>query len=114
MESLFAKMEEFVKMESEISATEFQEYYKSVMAKLTADFENLTEDELFRGKIITSIMSANAGARAKRKNADAKKFKKINEKSSFWADAIDYRLKKSGLSEDEIGERTEAIEKEMH
>lgn len=113
MEQLFAKIKEYVKMDTEISTEEFLEYYQKVIEKLTADFDQLTEDELFQAKTIASIMSANAAAREKRKNADKKKFKKIREKSGFWADAIEYRLKKSGLGDDQIRERTAQIEKEM-
>ncbi len=113
MENLFGKMKEYVKMDTEISTEEFLEYYKKVMDKLQSDFESLTEEELFQAKIVTSIMSGNASTRQKRKDGDAKKFKKIQEKSSFWTKAIDYKLKKSGLSEQEIEERTGAIEKEM-
>ena len=110
MESLYAKMKEYTKMDTEISAAEFFEYYKQVMEELAGDFGNFTETDLFQGKAVTSIMAANAAARAKRKNADAKKFKKIHEKSKFWADAMDYRLKKMGFSEEEIGKRVAALD----
>ena len=113
MESLFEKIKEYVKMDEEISAAEFLEYYGKVMEKLTADFNQLTEDELFQAKTITSIVSANAAARGKRKDENTKKFKKINEKCKFWADAIEYRLKKTGLSKSEIADRSAAMEKEM-
>ena len=114
MEELFAKIREYVNMDTEISTGEFLEYYKKVIDKLVKDFEQLTDDELFQAKMIASIMSANAATRSKRKNADAKKFKKIQEKSKFWADAIEYRLKKSGLSEGDITERSAALEKALH
>ena len=113
MESLYEKMKEYVKMDTEISAAEFLDYYKQVMDKLVADFDQLTEDELFQAKTITSIMSANAATRGKRRDANAKKFKKVNEKSKFWTDAIEYHLKKSGLSKEMIAERSAALEKEM-
>ena len=113
MEALFEKIKSYVKMDTEISAEEFQAYYKSVMDKLTAAYDGMSERELLQGKMITSILSANAGTRGKRKNTDAKKFRKRQEKSQFWSDAIAYRLKKSWLSEDEISEKTAALEEEM-
>ena len=113
MEKLFEKIKEYVGMDTEISATEFMEYHKKVIDKLVADFDKLTEEELFQAKTITSIMAANAATRGKRRDADAKKFKKMNEKSKFWADAIEFRLKKSGLSEEEIASRSSAIEEGM-
>ncbi|MDR0468576.1 MAG: hypothetical protein LBH09_01210 [Peptococcaceae bacterium] len=113
MEQLFEKMKEYVKMDTEISTEEFMEDYKKVIDKLVADFDQLTEEEQFKARAIVSIMSGNAANRAKRKDADTKKFRKAQEKSQFWVDAIEYRLKKSGLSEDEIKERADGIEKEM-
>jgi len=113
MEALYDKIREYVNMDTEISAEEFFDYYKMVIDKLTSDYDDMTEDDLFRGKMIAAIVSSNAASRAKRKDANAKKFKKAYEKSKFWADAIEYRLKKSGLSEDEISERSAALEKEM-
>ena len=113
MESLFEKIKEYVKMDGEISAEEFLEYYTNVMEKLTADFDQLTEEELFQAKTITSIMASNAAARGKRKDENVKKFKKIKEKSNFWAGAVEYRLKKAGFSEAEIAERSAEMEKDM-
>jgi hypothetical protein len=113
MEQLYEKIKEYVKMDTEISTEEFMEYYKKVIDKLVADFDQLTEDEQFKARAIASVLSGNAAARAKRKDADSKKFKKAQEKSKFWVDAIEYRLKKAGLSESDISERAAAIEKEM-
>ena len=110
MEELFSKIKGYVKMDTEISAEEFMGYYKAVIDKLTADFEKMTEDEMLKAKIITSIVAANAATRAKRKTADSKKFKKAHEKSNFWTGAIDYRLTKSGLSEEEISRRSKELE----
>ena len=113
MENLFDKIKEYVNMDTEISAVEFQEYYKQVMDKLATDFEQLTQDGLLQAKVITSIMSANAAGRSKKKTADTKRFKKISEKSRFWSGAITYRLKKSGLSDKEIEQRAGVWEKTL-
>jgi hypothetical protein len=106
-------MKEYVKMEEQISSEEFLAYYKQVMDKLQLDFEQLTENELFQAKIITTIMSGNAASRQKKKGADVKKFRKIGEKTKFWEKAIEYKLKKSGLSEADIKNRSADLEKEM-
>jgi|GEM_PF-1420108 len=114
MEELFGKIKEYVNMDTEISTAEFTAYYKEVVDKLVADFDKLTDEELFQAKTITSIVSGNAATRSKRKGADAKKFRKMQEKSSFWADAIEYRLKKSGISEEDIAGRSAEMEKRLH
>ena len=113
MEALFDKMKVYTKMEEEISAEEFQAYFKSVMDKLQKDFDALSQEELIWGKIIVSVMAGNAANRQKRKDADSKKFKKIQEKCKFWSDAIVYRLKKNGLSEKEIETITQETEAGM-
>ncbi|MCL1805594.1 MAG: hypothetical protein FWG28_06305 [Clostridiales bacterium] len=114
MEELFAKIKEYVNMDTEISTAEFSAYYKKVIDKLVADFDKLSEEELFQAKAIASIVSGNAATRSKRKDADAKKFRKMQEKSSFWADAIEYRLKKSGLSEDDVAKGSAEVEAKLH
>ncbi len=113
MEALFEKMKEYVKMDTEISAAEFQEYYQQVMDGLQKNFDKLEEEELLKAKIVATIMAGNAGNRRAKKDADAKKFKKIQEKSSFWANAIEYKLKKMGLNPHEIEEKTAALEEAM-
>ena len=113
MEVLFEKMREYVKMDDEIGTEEFVEYYQKVMDSLQKDFDQMEEEALLKAKIVVSIMAGNAGTRRARKNADAKKFKKIQEKSSFWANAIEYKLKKMGLSAAEIEEKSGAIEEAM-
>lgn len=107
-------MKEYVRMEEEIAADEFQAYYQEVIEKLQKDFAELAEADLLRAKLITSIMAGNANTRQRRKDDNAKKFKKILTKSNFWADAIDYKLQKSGLSEEEIKAKTEEMEATMH
>jgi hypothetical protein len=114
MENFVEKIREYVNMEGEISPGEFQGFYKDVMEKLTADFEKLSEEELFQANAIVSIVSTNANVRGKRKGPDAKKFRKMHEKSKFWADAIEYRLKKSGLNEGQIKERKAEMEKSLY
>lgn len=113
MQGLFEKMREYVKMDTEISTEEFVEYYQKVMEVLQKSFDDLSQEELLKGKIIVSIMAGNAGTRRARRNADSKKFKKIQEKSSFWATAIEYRLQKQGLSAGEIEEKSRALEEAM-
>ena len=67
MDALRAKMQEFLKMETEISYEEFNEYYKSVMDFLQREFENLDQDGLVTMSGICQIMYLNAGSRGQRK-----------------------------------------------
>lgn len=113
MEELYLKIKEYVSMDTEISPGEFQSYYTVVMKKLTDDFEELSVDELIKARFVTTIMSANAASRGKRKDAHAKKFRKISEKSNFWAGAIEYKLNKMGVSDEEIEDLTEGLDTDI-
>ena len=109
MEQLCAQMKEYIKMEEELEFSLFSAYYQDVMNCLQADYQNFASDELVQAQAICSVMCENAKARAAKKDANRKKFQKMQEKSDFWQDAIKARLKKEGLSEDELKQKTEGL-----
>lgn len=111
MENLLAKMKEYLAMDSEIDFTEFGSYYKQLMDYLLANYENMDKDALCRAKFILGILAANSGDRAHRKGANVKKYKKMQEKTNFWSNAINFRLQKEGMSQQEIDEQVEKINK---
>lgn len=113
MDALFEKMKEYVKMEEEIATQEFHAYYQEVMDKLQKDYDQMDDEALFHYKLITTILAGNSSSRKSRKDQDSKKYKKMHEKSTFWSNAIEYRLKQNGHSADEIASRLETIENEM-
>ena len=112
MEQLFAKMGEFIKMDTELPFPEFQAYYKDVMDYLMKNYQDMTTEQLVQAKGITMIMASNAGMRAVRKDENRKKFQKIGQKSTFWEGAIKMRLVKEGMTEQELDEKIEALWKE--
>ena len=109
MAELYAQMKEYVKMEEELEFSLFAAYYQDVMNCLQADYQQLTGDELVQAQAICGVMSSNAQMRALKKDANRKKFQKMQEKSTFWQEAIKARLKKEGLSEDELAQKTEGL-----
>ena len=109
MEQLSAQMKEYIKMEEELEFPLFAAYYQDVMACLQADYQELSSDELVQAQAICGIMRDNAKARAAKKDANRKKFQKMQEKSDFWQEAIKARLKKEGLNEDELKQKTEGL-----
>jgi len=109
MEQLFAKLCEYLKMDTEISFEEFSEYYQQVIKELNANFSNMNRDERLKARYICSIVQANAESRAKRSKQHAKPYKKMAAKCAFWADAINYHLLKDGMSQAEIDEKTQQI-----
>lgn len=102
MDSLLAKMKEYLKMESEIPFVEFKDYYQQVMDYLQAGYEKMERQELLAAKFILDIVNSNSKYRAQRKGPESKKYKKIGEKTGFWSDAINYRLLKAGMTQEEI------------
>lgn len=104
MEELYAKMQEYLAMDTEIPFQEFEEYYRQVLKHLTENFSEMSQEEKIKGKYIVALVESNSAARAKRKGAEMKKYRKIQEKMAFWNGALSYNLKKEGLSEQEIDE----------
>jgi Xaa-Pro aminopeptidase len=109
MEQLHAQMKEYVKMEEELEFPLFSSYYQQVMAFLQADYQELGSDELVQAQGICGVMAANAEMRAAKKDVNRKKFQKIKEKSEFWMEAIKARLKKEGMSDDELTQKMEGL-----
>ena len=102
MESLLTKMREYLKMDSEIPFEEFKDYYGQNMNYLQTNYDGMNNDELFTAKYILDIVSSNGESRALRKGPESKKYKKMGEKAAFWSDAIEFRLKKEGMSKQDI------------
>lgn len=109
MAELYAKMQEYVKMEDELPFSDFSNYYQDLMACLQADYQDLATEELVQAQGICGIVSGNAKMRSLQKDEHRKKFLKINEKAEFWKEAIRKRLVKEGLTEAEIDEKTEGL-----
>ena len=107
METLLTKIQEYLKMDTEIPFGEFTEYYQQVMDFLQTNYETMDNDGLMAAKYILSIVSGNSKSRALRKGSESKKYKKMGEKASFWSEAINFRLLKEGMTQQEIDESIE-------
>lgn len=110
MESLFARLREYLKMEDEIPFAEFSAYYRDVLAEFMANYKTYDRGTLVKATAITTVVAANAIDRGKAKDANAKKYKKMAEKLSFWAEAISLRLEKEhGLSKNDVDKEIDAL-----
>lgn len=94
MDELFAKLREYLQMEDEIPFIEFDNYYRAVLAEFMTNFKNYDQETLIKATAVTTVVAANAIDRQKYKDGNAKKFKKMAEKLSFWAEALAHRLQK--------------------
>ncbi|UWG98776.1 hypothetical protein LPY66_08285 [Dehalobacter sp. DCM] len=102
MDEKLAKLMEYLQMETEIPFEEFKSYYSGVIELLNKEYNEMDQSTLLKAKYICSIVQANAESRSHRSKINGKHFKKMASKCGFWSDAIDFRLKKEGLSQDEI------------
>lgn len=112
MEELYGKMQEYLRMDTEIPYQEFNEYYKKVIDYLVSNFAKMEQEEKIKAKYILSIVESNSVARARRKGPEMKKHKKIQEKTSFWSSAIIYNLTKAGMSQQEIDDAIQKLNQE--
>jgi hypothetical protein len=109
MEKLFEQLKTYLKMDSEIPYEEFIAYYETVLDCFTKEYQEFDIYTLSKGRYMASIINANAVSRAKRKGANAKKYKKIADKMNLWAGALNYRLLENGLTQQEIDAAEEEI-----
>lgn len=109
LQELNDKMAVYVKMESELPFGEFTAYYNDLTGFLQAEYANLDQDALLRCKGMCMVVAGNAKMRSLRKDENRKRFTKMAEKAAFWEDAIARRLKKDGLTQEELDEKVGAL-----
>lgn len=109
MQELFEKMKEYLNMDTEISFTEFDDYYKKVVEFLNDSWTGLNEDDTMHMLFILDNLKSNAEDRAKRKEKEAKKYAKMAQRTEIWANALIKRLREAGLNDEDISKRYEAI-----
>jgi len=109
MEELYQKMLEYTQMTEELPFDEFVEYFQKTMDFLQISYQDMTAEELIKAKGICDIISANAKARAMKKDLNRKKFMKMDEKADFWQAAIEARLIKQGMSKKDINEKQDTL-----
>lgn len=110
MQAIIDKMNGFLKMDTELEFSEFSQYYKDVMDLLQKGYQNMGQDELVKMAAVLQIVAANALDRSNKKDSNAKKFKKMVEKSQFWFSAIEMREQKEfGMSKQTFDEEVDKI-----
>jgi hypothetical protein len=114
METIKAKLKEYLAMEHELDFNEFNEYYNTIMAELNEHYQEFKEDALLDMRYVLNTVAVNAQMWGSRKSQNSKKYKKIHEKTKFWAEAITYKLKKEfGYDNDKIDAADEKIDAQL-
>ena len=110
MEDIYKEMHSYLNMEEVISLEEFDGYYKKVLAYFDEHNEAFDEDQLWKGIFISENLLANAESRAESgKKKEAKKFNKIGQRMSLWAQNLSARILAKGYTEEQMKERYEKM-----
>ncbi|OIJ16003.1 hypothetical protein BKP35_03195 [Anaerobacillus arseniciselenatis] len=110
MQDFYVKIHEYLNMDEEISFEEFDQYYKKVTKYFSEQTDDLEEDDIWKGLFIIENLMSNADNRAKEvKGSKQKKYKKMSDRSSLWAQNFAGRLYSKGYTEDQLNERFEQM-----
>ncbi len=110
MQDLYVKIHKYLNMDEEIAFEEFDQFYKQVTKYFSENAENLVEEDIWKGLFIIENLMSNADSRSKEvKGSKQKKYKKMSERSSLWAQNFAGRLYSKGYTEDQLNERFEQM-----
>ncbi len=114
MEKIVSQLKEYLGMETEIDLAEFQDYYKQLLDFLSANYQDLTEEQYLQIRYVLNTVAANGEDRAARKDANRKKYRKMAEKCRFWANAIQLKLSNDyGYDQSQLEEAEGRIDEAM-
>ena len=80
METIKAKLKEYLAMDHELEFGEFNTYYNSVIEELNANYQGYDAETLLTMRYVLSTVAVNAQAWSMRKDKNSKKYRKINDK----------------------------------
>lgn len=114
MEEIIAKLKEYLAMDTEIDFKEFDGYYRKLIEKLNSDYQEMSEEDLLNMRYVLNTVAVNAENRSARKDKFGKKYRKIQEKTNFWSNAITYKAKKElGYTDAMLEEADQRIDEAM-
>ncbi|SDY57543.1 hypothetical protein SAMN05421736_102311 [Evansella caseinilytica] len=110
MNELYKQIHLYLNMDEEISFEEFDGYYKRAIDYFNEHADQFEEDAIWKALFISENVMSNADARsATEKGAKAKKYKKMAQRLSLWAQNFTGRLAQQGYSKDEMNQRFEEM-----
>lgn len=110
--SLYEKMLGYLKMEEEIPFQEFDQYYRDTLQELEKNYTNYDQEQGLNALFIMDNLKTNSDSRIQRKFAEAKKYKKISQRTQIWIEALFTHLIKLGMTDKQIRERIEVMYEE--
>lgn len=110
MQQLYEKIHEYLIMDEEITFEEFDQFYKTVLKYFSEKSEDLAEADVWKGLFIIENIMSNAEGRIKEeKGSKQKKYKKMKDRASLWAQNFAGKLYKLGYTEEQLNERFEEM-----
>ncbi|MEW9669684.1 hypothetical protein [Ammoniphilus sp. 3BR4] len=109
IQSLYDKMLGYLKMEEEIDFKEFDSYYKEVLSTLEKEYQQYNQEQALQALFVMDNIKTNSDSRMQRKFSEAKKYKKISQRAQIWVEALFIHLVKSGMTDQEIHDKIEAM-----
>lgn len=111
MEEMYKQVQEYLNMDDEIPFKEFRTYYQNVISHFDENAEQFSEDELWKGLFVAESIMSNAENRAKeeRNSSQAKKYRKMADRTTMYAQYFTKQINQLGYGEEAIRERFEAM-----
>ncbi|WP_096188499.1 hypothetical protein [Evansella halocellulosilytica] len=110
MDALYTQIQKYLNLGEEIPFEEFENYYKKVIDRFNEEADSFNEDELWKALFISENVMSNAESRAKEtKGSKSKKYKKMAQRLSLWAQNFTGRLGQMGYTKEEMNERFEKM-----
>ncbi|WP_342394365.1 hypothetical protein [Salipaludibacillus daqingensis] len=107
---MYKQIHIYLKMEEEIPFDEFEKYYKKVIAYFNEKADQFDEETLWKALFISENVMSNAEGRSKEvKGQKAKKYLKMSQRLTLWAQNFAARLGNMGYNEEQMNERFEKM-----
>jgi hypothetical protein len=110
VQELYKEIHEYLNMDEEIPFDDFEKYYKKVIAYFNDKADQFNEEDVWKALFISENVMSNAEGRSKEvKGTKAKKYTKMSQRLTLWAQNFATRLAELGYNKDQMNERFEKM-----
>ncbi|ADH99752.1 hypothetical protein [Salisediminibacterium selenitireducens] len=111
MQELYKEIHTYLNMEEEIPFKEFDDFYKRVIKYFNDSATDFEEEDIWKALFISENIMSNAEGRAKETKGakQKKKYQKMAQRLTLWAQNFATRLAEKGYNQDQMNERFEKM-----
>ncbi|MCE7794354.1 hypothetical protein K8O68_18395 [Salipaludibacillus sp. CUR1] len=110
MNELYKQIHVYLNMDEEIPFDEFEKYYKKVLKYFNEQADQFEEEDVWKALFISENVMSNAEGRAKEEKGNkAKKYSRMAQRLTLWAQNFAARLAEMGYNKDQMNERFEKM-----